>query len=510
MNRDEMLRRVTNRHGPWDIVVIGGGATGAGVAVDAAARGYSVLLLERGDFGIGTSSRSTKLVHGGVRYLRQGHISLVLEALRERGRLQRNAPHLVHDLAFVLPCYRHRDVLFYGVGLKVYDLLAGRQQFGRSVMVSAQEVQRRLPTIRTDGLRGGVVYHDGQFDDARLLIHLIMTAVDHGACVLNYAAVSRLTRANDGRVNGVTARDIETGVEFTAAARIVVNATGPFCDSVRRMADPDATPLITPSRGSHVVLDRSFLPGNSALLIPETPDGRVLFAIPWHGHTLVGTTDVAIPETPLELLATEEEIDFILQTAGRYLAKTPQRQDVLGTFAGIRPLVRSGGSNTATLARDHALRIDVPGLVTITGGKWTTYRSMAEGCVDKAAALAGLPRRRCPTADLRLHGYDPDAGTGPLAVYGSDASRVRQLMKDDPALAALLHPALPYTEAEVVWAVRYEMARTVTDVLSRRTRAFVLNRQAAVQTAPRVAELIARELGRGGDWITEQVRTVSS
>ncbi len=506
MNRDAMLRRAIDRREPWDLVVIGGGATGAGVAVDAAARGYDVLLLERGDFGCGTSSRSTKLVHGGVRYLRQGNISLVLEALRERGRLRRNAPHVVHDLAFVLPCYRRWDVLQYGVGLKAYDLLAGRHRFGHSVIASAATVVKHLPTIRTEGLRGGVVYHDGQFDDARLLIHLLMTAADRGACLLNYAAVTALTRANSGAVDGVLVHDAESGVEFRVAARGVVNAAGPFCDDIRRMANPGVQPMLAASRGSHVVLDRSFLPGDAALLIPETPDGRVLFAIPWHGQTLVGTTDVAIPAAPIEPRATEPEVAFILETAGRYLTRQPRREDVLSTFAGIRPLVKAG-DNTASMSRDHAIRVDAPGLVTITGGKWTTYRSMAEACVDKATAMARLPRRSCPTEELRLHGYAANS-SGSLAIYGSDAAEIRRLMESDPALAEPLHPALPYCGAEVVWAVRSEMARTVADALTRRTRALFLNSRAAVEMAPRVAELMARELGRDAAWIAEQVRTI--
>jgi glycerol-3-phosphate dehydrogenase len=517
MNRDALLRRALEQESPWDFVVIGGGATGAGVAVDAATRGYSVLLLERGDFGVGTSSRSTKLVHGGVRYLRQGNISLVLEALHERGRLRRNAPHIVHDLEFVLPCYRRWELLQYGLGLKAYDLLAGRWRFGRSVIVSAREVVRRLPTIRTEGLRGGVVYHDGQFDDARLLIHLLMTAADHEACLLNYSPVTGITRDATGRVNGVQVRDAETNSEFHAAARVVVNAAGPFCDEVRRLAIPTAEPMLAASQGSHVVLDRSFLPGNSALLIPETPDGRVLFAIPWHGHTLLGTTDVAVPTPPVEPRATEDEIAFILETAGRYLARQPRREDVLSTFAGIRPLVRSGG-NTASMSRDHALRVDAPGLLTITGGKWTTYRSMAEGCVDQAAAMAGLPRRRCVTAELRLHSHPSVAGlceagpgsrtpiTDTLALYGSDATAIRSLIDAEPALGLPLHPRLPYCRAEVVWAVRAEMARTVVDVLTRRTRALFLDAAAAVEMAPAVAELMARELGRDAAWIAEQIR----
>lgn len=505
-----MLRRAADRRDPWDVVVVGGGATGAGVAVDAAARGYSTLLLERGDFGAGTSSRSTKLVHGGVRYLRQGHVGLVFESLRERGRLKRNAPHLVHDLAFVLPCYRRRDLAMYGVGLKAYDLLAVGFRFGRSKIVSSREVQRLLPTVQPDHLRGGVVYHDGQFDDARLLVHLVMTAADLGAAVLNYAPVTGLMRGNDGRVAGVIAQDAETGTEIRAAARVVVNAAGPFCDELRRLADPAVPPMIAPSRGSHIVLDRSFLPGDAALLIPETPDGRVLFAIPWHGHSLVGTTDVAIPSVEVEPRATTDEIDFILETAGRYLARRPRREDVLSTFAGVRPLVRGDAGSTAKLSRDFALRTDQSGMVTIAGGKWTTYRSMAEACVDTAAEQGGLPRQRCRTHDLPVHGSTPDAASlGHLSVYGSDVAAIRALMAADPALAERLHPALLYRAAEVVWAVRSEMARTVADVLARRTRALSLNTIAAVEMAPRVAELMARELGRDAAWVAGQVRALA-
>lgn len=506
MDRADMLRRALDRRAPWDLVVIGGGATGAGVAVDAASRGYAVLLLERSDFGAGTSSRSTKLAHGGVRYLRQGHIGLVRDALRERGRLRRNAPHLVHDLPFVLPCYGRWETTYYGLGLTAYDLLAGKERFGRSAVVSAGEVRRRLPTVRADGLRGGVVYHDGQFDDSRLLIHLVRTAADLGATVLNYAPVTGLTRSSGGRVDGAIVRDAEGGSEWRGAARVVVNAAGPFCDAVRRLADPSAPPLVAASQGSHVVLDRSFLPGSHALLVPRTPDGRVLFAIPWHGHTLVGTTDVPLADVPAEPRPAADEVDFLLETAGRYLARAPGRADVLSTFAGVRPLVQAGGKSTAALSRDHTIRVDGPGLVTITGGKWTTYRRMAEECVDRAAALAGLPRRACRTAELRLHGFHPDAATfGDLAGYGSDAAEVGRLMAADPALAERLHPALPYRAAEVVWAARREMARTVADVLARRLRALFLDARAATAMAPRVAALLAGERNRDAGWAAEQV-----
>jgi glycerol-3-phosphate dehydrogenase len=482
MNRADMLRTAAERREPWDLVVIGGGATGAGIAVDAAARGYAVLLLERSDFGAGTSSRSTKLVHGGVRYLRQGHVGLVLEALRERGRLLRNAPHHVHDLSFVLPCYRRRDVVFYGIGMKAYDLLSAWGGFGRSKVVSAAEVRRRLPTVQSSGLRGGVVYHDGQFDDARLLIDLIRTAAAFGATVINYAPVTGLTRGVGGAVDGVVFHDAETGGELRSAARVVVNAAGPFCDEVRRMADPTAPPLVAASQGSHVVLDRSFLPTDDALLIPETPDGRVLFAIPWHGRTLVGTTDVAIPSAPAEPRPTPAEIDFILETAGRYLDRPPRRDDVLSTFAGVRPLVKAAGRSTAVLSRDFTVRVDAPGLLTIIGGKWTTYRSMAEACVDRAAELAGLPKRKCPTRTRRISGAEVKPGEA-------------------------IHPRLPYTTADVVRAVREEMALTVADVLARRTRSLFLDARAAVEMAPQVTELMAGELGRDAAWVAGQVRT---
>src|SRR5688572_6449366 len=342
MNRPEMLSRVLAQSEPWDMVIVRGGATGAGVAVDAASRGYSVLLLEQSDFGKGTSSRSTKLVHGGVRYLEQGNIPLVMEALKERGILRQNAPHLVSNLPFVVPNYDWWEAPFYGIGLKVYNLLAGKYGFGPSEILSFEETLERLPTIRREGLRGGVVYYDGQFDDTRLLINLVQTAAEQGAVLLNYVKVIGVERGPDGTVDGVVARDMETGREFTAAARIVINATGPFADGVRRLADPAAEPLIAPSQGIHLVFDRSFLPGESAIMVPHTRDGRVMFAIPWHGHTLVGTTDTAIEQPSLEPRAFDSEVSFILETAGLYLHKAPTREDVLSVFCGIRPLVRSG------------------------------------------------------------------------------------------------------------------------------------------------------------------------
>jgi glycerol-3-phosphate dehydrogenase len=507
MTRQATLERVRARTAPWDLLVIGGGATGIGVAVDAAARGYEVLLLEQADFGKGTSSRSTKLVHGGVRYLEQGNIGLVMEALKERGRLRQNAPHLVTDLPFVVPNYEWWEAPFYGLGLKLYNLLAGRYGFGPSQILSREETLARLPTLRTEGLRGGVVYYDGQFDDARLLVNLAQTAAEHGATLLNYVAVTGLTRGADGFVAGALARDAETGVAFSVAASVVVNAAGPFCDAVRRLADPAAAPLVAPSQGAHLVFDRAFLPGSHAIMVPHTADGRVLFAIPWHGHTLVGTTDTPIEAPVLEPRPTADEIQLILDTAGRYLARAPTRADVRSAFVGIRPLVRQGaGRATASLSRDHTLHIDASGLLTITGGKWTTYRHMAEDCVDQAATLGRLPERPCVTRELRVHGADPEAARfGPLAAYGTDAPALQALAATDPRLGAPLHPGLPYVGAAVVWAARHEWARTVEDVLARRTRALFLDARAAAAMAPAAAALLAEALGRPPGWAEAQV-----
>jgi glycerol-3-phosphate dehydrogenase len=502
-----MYARLHARSGRWDMLVVGGGATGVGVAIDAAARGYGVLLLEQHDFGKGTSSRSTKLVHGGVRYLEQGNISLVMEALRERGLLLANAPHLVHDRGFVVPNYDWWEAPFYGLGLKVYNLLAGKYGFGASRILSKEETLERLPTIKTEGLRGGVIYFDGQFDDSRLLINMAATAYQMGAALLNYVRVTGLTKDAEGYIDGVTAQDVESGEEFRAAAEVVINATGPFTDDLRRQADASIAPMIAPSQGVHLVFDRSFLPGESAIMVPHTSDGRVMFAIPWHGHTLIGTTDTPVDRATLEPVAMEQEIDFILSTAALYLARKPTRHDILSVFAGIRPLVKSaGGSATAALSRDHTIHIEKSGLLTVCGGKWTTYRHMAEDCVNQAAMLARLPEKACITEHLHLHGFHSSAGQfGHLSVYGSDAPRIQDLIRGEPALAEALDSALPYTGAEVVWAARQEMARTVEDILARRTRALFLNAKAAVRMAPRVAALMARELDHGAAWQAQQV-----
>jgi glycerol-3-phosphate dehydrogenase len=516
MRRDEMVRRIRERatqNAPWDLAVIGGGATGMGVAVDAASRGLSVVLVEAHDFGKGTSSRSTKLVHGGVRYLEQGNIPLVMSALKERGLMRQNAPHLVHDLAFVVPNYSWWEAPFYGIGLKLYDLLAGKYGFGPSKLLSKEETLERLPALEPEGLVGGVVYYDGQFDDSRLLIHLAMTAADHGAALVNYCPATGLLRDADGYVNGVAARDEETGEELTISARMVVNATGVFTDSVRRMAEPEAEPLMVTSQGIHLVFDRSFLKGDTALMVPRTSDGRVLFVIPWHGHAVAGTTDTPVDAPSLEPRPLEEEIEFVLETAGRYLTRPPSRADVLAVYVGLRPLVKGdakGEGKTSAVSRDHVIHVDTSGLLTITGGKWTTYRHMAEDCVDHAITLGRLKDVECRTKNLRVHGYvEGSDSLGSLEVYGADAEAIRELARDKK-LAVQLHPELPYIAAEVVWAARAEMARTVEDVLARHTRALFLNASAAKAMAEPVARLLAAELGRDEAWVGAQVREFSA
>jgi glycerol-3-phosphate dehydrogenase len=512
MKREDMLARVRERKAPWDILVIGGGATGAGVALDAASRGYSVLLLEREDFGKGTSGRSTKLIHGGVRYLKQGNLALVMEALKEREILLRNAPHLVHQLPFLIPSYTFWERPFYGAGLKLYDLLAGRSGFSKSKLLSRTQALERQPAIRQEDLRGGVLYYDGQFDDARLLMTIVTTAADHGAVVLNRAGVVEISKNNAGFVNGAIALDSETGERLRCEARVVVNATGIFSDEVRRLAAPDAPAMIAPSQGIHLVFDNSFLNGGAAVMVPHTRDGRLMFAIPWHDHTLIGTTDTPIAAPCYEPRPQEQEIEFLLATAARYLRKAPRRADVLSSFAGVRPLVRSSGATTratSRLSRDHSISIDSSGLLTIAGGKWTTYRRMAEDAVDEAIKVGRLKPAPCVTKTLRLHGCGAD-GTGALAVYGLDAARIRDLAASGPELARQLDAELPYIGAEVVWAARHEMARTLDDVLARRLRALPLNARAASRMAPETAKLLARETGRNEAWAAEQVRSFQS
>ncbi|MCG8550730.1 MAG: glycerol-3-phosphate dehydrogenase/oxidase [Desulfobacterales bacterium] len=505
MNREEMIKKLAGYDGYWDFVVIGGGATGLGVGLDAASRGYKTLLLEQHDFSKGTSSRSTKLVHGGVRYLRQGNISLVLEALHERGLLIRNAPHLVSNQAFIVPNYEWWDGPFYGAGMKVYDLLAGRLGLGPSKHLSKEETLKRIPTLEPKGLRGGVVYFDGQFDDSRLAINLAQTMVEHGGVPVNHMKVTGFTWAGE-MIDGVTAKNMETGDVYKIHSRVVVNATGVFTDGVLKMENPDAEPIITPSQGVHVVLDKEFLPGNSAIMVPQTADGRVLFAVPWHDKVVVGTTDTEVPDVSLEPRALAEEIKFILDHAAIYLTKDPTRDDIQSVFAGLRPLVKAGeGKSTAAISRDHYLVVSESGLVTITGGKWTTYRKMAEDTVNQASLVAGLKDQPCITKDLRIHGWLKHFNEhDPLSYYGSDAVYIKKIVNADPAMGEKLHQKLPYIRAEVIWAAREEMARTVEDFLARRSRALLLDARASIDAAPEVARIMAEELGYDRKWQMDQ------
>lgn len=509
MTREQMIDRLDGD--TWDIIVIGGGATGLGIAVDAQTRGYRTLLLEQWDFAKATSSRSTKLVHGGVRYLKQGNVSLVLESLRERGLLCRNAPHLVHDLAFVVPRYRWWEGPFYGIGFKLYDRLAGKLNIAPSRQLNRQETIARIPNVETENLIGGAMYHDAQFDDARLALALARTAADHDAVLINYMSVTGLTKQN-ATVNGVVAVDSESGRSFELRARVVINATGIFADDVRRMDDRSAERMIAPSQGVHLVLDRSFQPSDTAIMVPKTDDGRVLFVIPWYERVLVGTTDTPMEQPELEPRALKQEIDFILRNAARYLAHDPSAADVLSVFAGHRPLVRADGarSESKSVSREHTVLVSDSGLVTIIGGKWTTYRKMAQDTVDDAIPIGGLPERACVTETLRLHGWmrRDDArlpASSHMQMYGSEATAVQSFVAEEAGRGAVLHPRLPYTCGQVLWAAQHEMARTVEDVLARRTRSLLLDARASIEAAPHVAELLAVVLRRDQKWITSQV-----
>jgi glycerol-3-phosphate dehydrogenase len=500
LSREQAIAQLSKTE-EWDIVIIGGGATGLGIAVDSASRGFKTLLLERSDFAKGTSSRSTKLVHGGVRYLAQGNIKLVYDALRERGLLLRNAPHLVRQQSFVIPCYSTWSVIKYLVGLKLYDQLAGTYRFGFCRHLSRSAMRSKLSGIKRKGLKGGVEYFDGQFDDARLAINLAQTAAKQGGVLINHFKVTALTREGS-KVNGVIALDEETNAATRIKARVVINATGVFVDDILQMDVPGRLPMVRPSQGVHIVLDRTFLKGDSALMIPQTSDGRVLFAVPWHDHLLVGTTDTPQEKHSMEPRALPEEVEFILSSVRQYLTRAPQKSDVLSVFAGLRPLAVPPKNTSATkeISRDHKLMVSPSGLITITGGKWTTYRKMAEETVNKAIRTAGLSPKPCVTKTLRIHGWTIEDTGDHFSIYGSDAAAIKAFVAEDPSLGKQLCKHLPYTEAEVIWCIRNEMARTVEDVLARRLRLLFLDAEASMEAAPRVVELLAMELNQNEDW----------
>ncbi len=507
MKREELIKKVSDESKVWDMVVIGGGATGLGVALDAALRGFSVALFEMEDFAKCTSSRSTKLVHGGVRYLQKGDVQLVREALHERGRLKQNAPHLVKDQSFVIPNYTHFDNLLYTCGLTFYDMLSWGLSLGRSLYISKKRVAKCLPTIVTEGLKGGVIYHDGQFDDSRLAINLAQSIVEEGGCPLNKMKVQGIIHNASGKVAGVKVKDITSDAEYSVKAKSVINAAGVFVDDIILMDVPSTHRMVKPSQGIHLVFDKSFLNTDYAIMIPKTSDGRVLFAVPWHDKVVVGTTDIVREHAETEPIPLEEEIDFIMSTASLYMAKKPTRSDILSVFAGQRPLAapKKEGKSTKEISRSHKIFVSDNNLITITGGKWTTYRKMAEDTVDKTISLSLLPAKKCATKNYRIHGYRPKPDlTNHLYVYGSDMPAIEKLIKSGNGMNEKIHPKYDYTVAEVVWAVREEMALTLDDVLGRRARLLFIDARAAIEAAPKVAQVMSKELGKDQAWIDFQ------
>lgn len=507
MNREENIKQISDTSRIWDIAVIGGGSSGLGVALDAISRGLTVVLLEKADFAKGTSSRSTKLVHGGVRYLAQGDIGLVLEALKERGKLLQNAPHLTENQPFIIPIYTWFDRVQYSVGLKIYDWMAGSLRLGKSKFISKEETIRRLPAVKQKGLKGGVVYHDGQFDDARLALAIAQTADDAGACILNYASVKDLIKNENGKITGLKVKDELDGTNYTLHAKMVVNATGVFADKILQMDQPGSPKMIQPSQGIHLVMDMDFLGGKDALMIPKTKDGRVLFAVPWHGKLVVGTTDTLREKAKLEPEALEKEIDFVLETAAGYMTKAPSRKDVKAVFAGLRPLARpkEGSTKTKEISRSHKVIVSESKLVTLTGGKWTTYRKMGEDTVEYFPEISGELLVPSQSFEMKLHGFTERVPEGHWSVYGSDAKEIKGLAKSDPALSEKIHTDFPNLMAEVLWAVKNEMAVRVEDVLSRRIRMLILDAQAALDSAEKVARLMAKELQKDENWIQEEL-----
>jgi len=467
----------------WDMIVIGGGATGLGIALHAAASGMKTVLFERGDFAQGTSSRSTKLIHGGVRYLQQGNIKLVKEALRERGLLMQNAPHLVNNMRFVIPAFSTWRKWYYTLGLKVYDRLAGRLGLGRSESLSSSEVAGLLPKVITRNLHGGTAYHDGQFDDAHLALSIANTAAYHGATLLNHCSVTELNHA-DGRIAGVTIRDELSKTTRQVTAQFVVNAAGPFSDSITEMDEPTHQPVIRASQGIHLVIDRSFFPGECAMLIPKTRDGRILFAVPWHDRVILGTTDSPLDQVHREPIAASEEITFILDHLQHYLDPCPTTKDILSAFAGIRPLVHLSDKKTAELARDHIIRRSQSGLISVLGGKWTTYRKMASDVMKKVQRISPQPLAIADTRMLRMADFNQPLRSASI-----------EHMEDDVLAAFVQHE------------INHSMCMTIEDFLSRRTRQLLLNARFASAIAPKIAAIMAANLGHNKDWERNQIES---
>lgn len=508
MERQNMIEAISQNKTEYDFIIIGGGATGIGIALESASRGYSTILLEKSDFTKSTSSKSTKLVHGGVRYLAQGDVALVREACKERGLLLQNAPHLVKNQSFVIPAGGLWDELQYTIGLTLYDFMAGSLSLGRSKRISKSKAIKRIPTINPKKISAGIVYHDGQFDDSRLAINTLQTIDELGGIMLNYTPVEGLLKNVSGKLSGVKVKDNESGKIFNIHGKNIINATGVFADDILQMDSPEKKKTIAPSQGIHLVLDKSFLPGDHAIMIPKTDDGRVLFAVPWHGKIVLGTTDTQIDKPSLEPKALEEEIKFILKTAARYLTKAPARNDVLSVFAGLRPLAapQGEGKKTKEISRSHKIFVSNSGLFTMIGGKWTTYRKMGEDLVDRAETEHGWKHIETKTKHLKLHGYESNVNhEDPLYFYGSDKPRLLDLAKKDADLNEVISEKLNIIKAQVVWAVREEMARTVEDFLARRARAQLLDARESMRIAPEVARIMAQELKKDQNWEKEQV-----
>lgn len=512
MNRNDLISLMEDHSGQsWDVLVIGGGATGLGVALDAVTRGFRTILLEKSDFAKGTSSRSTKLVHGGVRYLAQGDVFLVMEALAERGRILKNAPHLTTNQEFIIPVYTWFDVLLYTTGLKFYDILAGSLSLGKSYFIGREKTLERLPNLKSEGLKGGIVYHDGQFDDSRMAMALACHCVKNGGIVLNYYKVNGLLKDERGKVKGVKASDRISGKEYEIKAGVVVNATGVFADDILRLDNPSAHHIIKPSQGVHIVLDGSFLQGRSAIMIPKTDDGRVLFAIPWYGKVVTGTTDTPLEKISDEPAALDEEISFILRTAAKYLVRAPEKKDILSVFAGLRPLASDPDNprSTKEISRRHKIILSGSGLLTVTGGKWTTYRCMAEETVDRAMKAGLLERKDCVTKRYNLDSGNGTFSDDRLRIYGNGAEEIINLIGENPGMGNKITGSLPYTKAEIVWICRNEMPVSIEDVLSRRTRALFLDARESEKMAAEVGSIMADELGFDSDWKTAELEKFS-
>jgi glycerol-3-phosphate dehydrogenase len=505
MNRDQLLKRATEAGVLWDVLVIGGGASGLGIALEAVTRGYKTLLVEQADFASGTSSRSTKLVHGGVRYLAQGNIALVREACVERGLLKKNAPHLVKNQTFIIPVYSLWDKVKYTIGLKLYDWIAGRLSLGPSVLISKTKAMEALPDVKSKGLVGGVLYHDGQFDDSRLAINLAQTIVERGGVAVNYLGVTGLKKSDDGKITGANVEDTLRGTGHQITSKVVVNATGVFADDILKMDNPAAPKSIVASQGIHVVLGREFFSSTHALMIPQTSDGRVLFAVPWHKEVVVGTTDTPVKHIDMEPKPLDQEIEFILNTAGAYLNKKPARKDVLSVFAGLRPLAapKEGKEKTKEISRSHKIIFSSTGLFTIIGGKWTTYRKMGEDMINYIERKLGWAVTTSKTMHLPIHGFGTGTDwTDPFYFYGSDAIYIKQNTN-----GVIISEKLNIYEAQVRWAVTHEMARTLEDVLARRTRALFLDAVESMKIADLVAEIMRQELQENEAWKQVQLQS---